>query len=170
MKNFIPALILSFLLISCGGGFEITKVVSENNPNIITYTSPLMTVKSEHEVQAFFTELQFFCFQEKDKKTFSIAASYTSNQFMFFEKIVFDIDGVQTELFPDRPPKMDAYNLKGPTETITVQVPEEIIREIYESLATRMFVRSQEFFYKVDWPEDLKLKLYEFHKATKAIN
>lgn len=165
MKNFISMMVL-LLLVSCGGGFEITKVVSENNPEIITYSSPLLRVKSEHEVQTFFTELQFFCFQEKDKKTFSISSSFVSNEWRFFEKVVFDIDGVETELYPDRPSKMDAYNLQGPTETITVQVPEEIIRDIYESIDTRMYVRSKEFFYKVDWPEDLKLKLYEFHKAT----
>lgn len=166
MKKLIALITLTFILISCGGGFEITKVVSEKDPNIVTYTSPVMTVKSEHEVQSFFTELQFFCFQEKGKKTFSISASYVSREWRFFEKIVFDIDGVKTELLPDRPPKMDAYNLNGPTETITVQVPEKIIRDIYESIDTRMYVRSQEFFYQVDWPEDLKLKLYEFHKAT----
>lgn len=165
MKNFIPMMVL-LLLVSCGGGFEITKVVSQSNPDIITYASPLLRVKSEHEVQTFFTELQFFCYQEKSKKTFSIAASYISPQWMFFEKIVFDIDGVETELVPERPSQLDAYNLQGPTETITVQVPEEIIRDIYESIDTRMYVRSKEFFYKVDWPEDLKLKLYEFHKAT----
>lgn len=165
MKNFIPMMVL-LLFVSCGGGFEITKVVSQSNPDIITYASPLLRVKSEHEVQTFFTELQFFCYQEKNKKTFSFAASYISPQWMFFEKIVFDIDGVETELVPERPSQLDAYNLKGPTETITVQVPEEIIRDIYESIDTRMYVRSKEFFYKVDWPEDLKLKLYEFHKAT----
>lgn len=165
MKKIIPMMVL-LLLVSCGGGFEITKVVSENNPDVITYSTPLIRVKSEHEVQTFFTEMQFFCFREKDKKTFSISSSFVSNEWRFFEKIVFDIDGVETELHPDRPPKMDAYNLQGPTETITVQVPEKIIRDIYESIDTRMYVRSKEFFYKVDWPEDLKLKLYEFHKAT----
>lgn len=165
MKKIIPLMAL-LLFVSCGGGFEITKNVSENNPDVVTYNSPLMTVKSEHEVNTFYTQLQFFCFQEGDKKTFSIAASYTSNQWMFFEKIVFDIDGVKTEILPNRPPKMDAYNLQGPTETITVQVPEETIRDIYESIDTRMYVRSADFFYQVDWPQDLKLKLYEFHKAT----
>lgn len=165
MKKIIPLMAL-LLFVSCGGGFEITKNVSENNPDVVTYNSPLMTVKSEHEVNTFYTQLQFFCFQEGDKKTFSIAASYTSNQWMFFEKIVFDIDGVKTEILPNRPPKMDAYNLQGPTETITVQVPEETIRDIYESIDTRMYVRSSDFFYQVDWPQDLKLKLYEFHKAT----
>lgn len=166
MKKIISTIMIGLLFVSCGGGFEITKVVSENDPNIVTYTSPIMSVKSEHEVQAFFTEMQFFCFKEKDKKTFSISSSFVSNEWRYFEKIVFNIDGVETELIPDRAPKMDAYNLNGPTETITVQVPEKIIRDIYESIDTRMYVRSQEFFYKIDWTDDLKLKLYKFYKET----
>jgi len=168
MKKIIPALIVGLMLISCSGGFEITKVVSENDPNIITYTSPVLKVKSEHEVQSFFTEMQFSCYQEKDKKTFSISSSYVSREWRYFEKIVFDIDGVKTEILPDRPPKMDAYNLQGPTETITVQVPEKIIRDIFESIDTKMYVKSKEFFYTVGWSQDLKLKLYEFYKATKS--
>ena len=166
MKKFLVLLSLALLISSCGGGYEITKNVSESNPDVVNYSTPLISVKSEHEMQSFYTQLQFFCFQEKDKKTFSIAASYVSSQFMFFEKIVFDIDGVEVELFPNRPPKLDQYNLQGPTETITVQVPEAIVKEIYESIDTKMFVRSGEFFYRVDWNEDLRLKLYEFYKAT----
>lgn len=166
MKKILGILALSIIIVSCGSGFEITKNVSEKNPDIITYAATPLIVKSEHEVQTFYTELQFFCFREEGKKTFSISASYISNQWMYFEKIVFKIDGVDQEFLPDRPPKMDPYNLQGPTETITVQVPEQVIRDIYESIDTEMYVKSTEFFYQVDWKDDMKLKLFEFHKAT----
>lgn len=165
MKKIILVLLLSFILVSCGG-FEITKNVSESNPNVVTYSTPRITVKSEYEVQTFYTEVQFSCYKENNKKTYSIAASYIAREWPIFEKIIFNIDGVTVELIPDRPPVRDMYNLQGPRETITVQVPEETIINIYESIDTKMTVKGMNFQYDVVWNEDLRIKLYEFYKAT----
>ncbi len=154
-------------LTGCSSSFDITKTVSSENANIITYTSPKFQVKSEYESQTFFTELQFFCYQEGKDKKFSIAASYVSNQWPYFEKIIFDVDGSEYEFEPDRPPVRDLYNLQGPTETITVQIPENIIIDIYESMDTRMTVKGYEkFAYTVYWKDSMKMKLFKFHKAT----
>lgn len=165
MKKIFFSLTIVLILTSCGG-FNITKNVSESNPEIINYSSPRIQVKGEYETISFFSEIQFFCYQEKDKKTFSIAASYVSNQWPFFEKITFDIDGVPHEFFPDRPPKRDVYNIQGPTETITVIIPEDVIQDIYESMDTRMTVKGMDFQYDVYWKTDMKMKLFEFHQAT----
>ena len=166
MKFFTTLLITLFIVAGCGGGFDVTKNISESDPSKITYESPQLRVKSEYEAQKFFTDLQFFCYQDGQEKTFSIAASYVSNQWPFFEKIIFNIDGSEFEFEPDRPPTRDLYNMQGPTETITVQVPEKTIVDIYESMDTRMTVKGYDFQYEVLWKDDIKLKLYEFHKAT----
>lgn len=165
MKNFALTFILVFLVISCGG-FDITKNVSETNPDIITYNTPKIQVKSEYEVQTFFTEIQLFCYRENDQRTYSISNSYVTNQWPFFEKMIFTIDGVEKEFFPDRPPLRDLYNLQGPTETITVILPEETIIDIFESMDTRMTVKGAEIKYTILWKDDMKMKLYEFYKAT----
>ena len=165
MKKLFLTVLLTFIFTSCGG-FEITKNVSSNDPNIVTYSTPRIQVKSEHEVQTFYTEIQLFCYKENESKTFSIAASYISGQWPLFEKIIFNIDGVPTELIPDRPPVRDPYNLQGPEETITVRIPEAIVKEIYESIDTVMTVKGPEIEYDVEWKEDLKMKLYQFYKAT----
>lgn len=166
MKIFKILSLPLLFLIGCGGGFDVTKNVSSSDPSIITYTAPMLQVKSEYETQTFYTDLQFFCYQEGEDKKFSIAASYVSNQWPFFEKVIFNIDGSKFEFEPNRPPIRDIYNVQGPTETITVQVPEKIIRDIYESLETVMTVKGYDFHYDVLWKDEMKLKLYQFHKAT----
>lgn len=166
MKKIFFSLVITLLITSCGGGFNVIKNVSDSNPDIINYSSPRIQVRGEFQLQTFYTELQFFCFQEKNSRTFSIAASYVSNQWPFFEKIIFNIDGVPHEFLPDRPPTRDVYNIQGPTETITIIIPEDILQDIYESMDTRMTVKGMDFQYDVYWKNDMKMKLFEFHQAT----
>ncbi|MDZ7766352.1 MAG: hypothetical protein U5K00_18335 [Melioribacteraceae bacterium] len=166
MKIFASLLIAVLFFAGCGGGFETTKTVSANDPNIITYTTPKLRVKGEFETKTYYTELQFFCFQEGESRSYSISASYVTNQWPYFEKFIFTIDGSEFEFFPDRPPTRDAYNIQGPTETITVQIPEKTVRDIYESMDTKMTIKGMDIAFDVYWKDHMKLKLYEFYKET----
>lgn len=166
MKFFTSLLVVVFIFTGCGGGFETTKNVSTNDPNIITYSTPKLRVKGEFETKTYYTELQFFCFQEGESRTYSMSASYVTNQWPYFEKIIFNIDGVESEFYPDRPPTRDAYNIQGPTETITVILPEKAVRDIFESIDTKMTIKGMDFAFDVYWKDHMKQKLYEFYKDT----
>jgi hypothetical protein len=89
-----------------------------------------------------------------------------TNQWPYFEKFVFNIDGSEYEFFPDRPPVRDIYNIQGPTETITVQIPEKRIQGIFESMDTKMTIVGMNYSFDVYWKDHMKQKLYEFYKTT----
>lgn len=166
MKFFTSLLIAAFIFTGCGGGFETTKNVSANDPNIVSYYSPKLRVKGEFETKTYYTELQFFCFKEGESRSYSISASYVTNQWPYFEKIVFNIDGTDHEFYPNRPPTRDAFNIQGPTETITVQLPEKRVGDIFESIDTKMTIKGMDLSFDVYWKDHMKQKLYEFYNDT----
>ena len=167
MKKIIITILLVFIVTGCSGGFEVIKSVSLADQDIVTYSTPDMQVKSEYKSQTFFTYLNFGCFKNKQDKTFSLSSSYISQSaWPFLETIKLVIDGMEKEFSPDRPPMRVIEGVQGPTETITVQVPEDVIRDLYESIESRMIVKAIDFEYSVYWTDQMKKNLFEFHKAT----
>lgn len=169
MKKIVSIALLGLIIISaCSSGFHVSEKEISSSPKITQFTSSRIKIKGDGINDYDKAYIQFFCSKADTGTTYQFSIDYYGPQWIGLEKISLDVDGIESILIPNRPPKLNEKGFEGLNELIFVSVPKSTITDMIEIGDTKLKLvgkfKTIEIYFKSAWIDNLAL----FYDKTRA--